>query len=63
MPRLLMRAAIQWHAVSVVYKQLFAEGQEFSYDLTDIGTYYRDYIDLMTHWDARITRADTPSKQ
>ena len=34
------------------YKQLFAEGQEFSYDLTDIGAYYRDYIDLMTHWDA-----------
>lgn len=32
------------------YKQLFAEGQEFSYDLTDIGTYYRDYVDLMAHW-------------
>jgi tetratricopeptide (TPR) repeat protein len=33
------------------FKQLFAEGQEFSYDLTDIGRYYRDYVDLMSHWD------------
>jgi tetratricopeptide (TPR) repeat protein len=33
------------------YKQLFAEGQEFSYDLLDIGTYYRDYVELMDHWD------------
>jgi tetratricopeptide (TPR) repeat protein len=34
------------------YKQLFAEGQEFSYDLNDIGQYYNDYIELMAHWDA-----------
>jgi tetratricopeptide (TPR) repeat protein len=34
------------------YKQLFAEGQEFSYDLNDIGQYYNDYVKLMTHWDA-----------
>ena len=33
------------------YKQLFAEGQEFSYSLDDIGRYYRDYVDLMSHWD------------
>ncbi|NKB99469.1 MAG: tetratricopeptide repeat protein [Pseudomonadales bacterium] len=33
------------------YKQLFAEGQEFSYDLTDVGRYYSDYVDLMSHWD------------
>lgn len=32
------------------FKQLFAEGQEFSYDLTDIGRYYRDYVELMRHW-------------
>lgn len=32
------------------FKQLFAEGQEFSYDLADIGQYYRDYVDLMDHW-------------
>jgi tetratricopeptide (TPR) repeat protein len=34
------------------FKQLFAEGQEFSYDLEDIGRYYNDYVDLMAHWDA-----------
>lgn len=34
------------------FKQLFAEGQEFSYDLSDVGRYYRDYVALMDHWDA-----------
>lgn len=34
------------------FKQLFAEGQEFSYGLAEIGTYYRDYVRLMAHWDA-----------
>jgi len=33
------------------YKQLFAEGQEFSYSLEDIGQYYTDYVNLMDHWD------------
>jgi tetratricopeptide (TPR) repeat protein len=33
------------------FKQLFAEGQEFSYGLEQIGRYYRDYVDLMRHWD------------
>jgi tetratricopeptide (TPR) repeat protein len=33
------------------YKQLFAEGQEFSYDLNDIAQYYKDYVELMAHWD------------
>ncbi len=33
------------------YKQLFAEGQEFTYSLEDVGRYYRDYVDLMEHWD------------
>lgn len=33
------------------YKQLFAEGQEFSYDLNDIGHYYQAYEKLMSHWD------------
>ncbi len=32
------------------FKQLFAAGQNFSYDLTDIGQYYRDYVELMNHW-------------
>ena len=34
-----------------VFKQLFAEGQEFSYSLEDIGRYYGDYLELMDHWD------------
>jgi len=34
------------------FKQHFAEGQDFSYDLTDVGRYYRDYVELMAHWDA-----------
>jgi tetratricopeptide (TPR) repeat protein len=34
------------------YKQHFARGQNFSYDLADIGRYYRDYVALMAHFDA-----------
>jgi tetratricopeptide (TPR) repeat protein len=33
------------------FKQLFARGQTFTYDLTDLGRYYRDYVALMDHWD------------
>ena len=33
------------------FKQHFAQGQAFTYDLQDIGTYYRDYVDLMSHFD------------
>jgi tetratricopeptide (TPR) repeat protein len=33
------------------FKQLFAEGQEFTYGLEQIGIYYQAYIDLMKHWD------------
>jgi hypothetical protein len=36
------------------FKQLFAEGQFFSYALEDIGAYYRDYLTLMDHWDRAI---------
>lgn len=32
------------------FKQLFAEGQEFTYGLEEIGRYYRGYVDLMEHW-------------
>jgi predicted Zn-dependent protease len=34
------------------FKQHFARGQNFSYDLVDLGRYYRDYVDLMAHVDA-----------
>ena len=33
------------------YKQLFGEGQEFSYGLSQVGDYYREYVRLMDHWD------------
>ena len=32
------------------YKQLFASGQPFSYDLTELGEYYLQYQALMDHW-------------
>jgi hypothetical protein len=34
-----------------VFKQHFARGQQFAYDLTDLGRYYRDYVALMSHFD------------
>lgn len=34
------------------FKQHFARGQGFSYSLEDIGRYYRDYVELMDHFDA-----------
>ena len=36
------------------FKQLFASGQQFSYGLEEIGTYYKDYIKLMDHWDKML---------
>ncbi|RAK56180.1 hypothetical protein DJ017_01960 [Phenylobacterium soli] len=34
------------------FKQHFAQGQGFTYNLTDIGRYYADYVELMAHFDA-----------
>jgi tetratricopeptide (TPR) repeat protein len=39
------------------FKQLFAEGQEFTYGLQEIGQYYRDYVRLMEHWDTMMPGA------
>jgi tetratricopeptide (TPR) repeat protein len=33
------------------FKQLYAHGHPFSYDLEDMGRYYRAYVELMAHWD------------
>jgi tetratricopeptide (TPR) repeat protein len=33
------------------FKQYFAEGQTFSYDLRVLAGYYRCYLSLMDHWD------------
>ena len=32
------------------FKQLFARGQAFTYDLSEIARYYINYINLMDHW-------------
>ena len=34
------------------YKQLFGRGINFSYDLEELGRYYRDYVGHMEHFDA-----------
>ena len=34
-----------------MFKQLFAQGQEFTYGLREAGSYYNSYIKLMDHWD------------
>jgi hypothetical protein len=34
------------------YSKLFSTGQEFSYDLAELGGYYRSYLSLMAHWRA-----------
>ncbi|MGE0740521.1 MAG: sulfotransferase [Hyphomonadaceae bacterium] len=36
------------------FKQHFAFGQAFSYDLAHIGRYYADYVRLMAHFDAVV---------
>lgn len=33
------------------YKQLFARGQPFTYDLFELGEFYLEYVRLMKHWD------------
>ena len=34
-----------------MFKQLFAQGQEFTYGLEEAGSYYNGYVKLMNHWD------------
>ncbi len=33
------------------FKQLFGDGQEFSYGLEEVGHYYSGYVELMDHWE------------
>jgi tetratricopeptide (TPR) repeat protein len=35
-------------------KQLFSGGQEFSYSIGDIAHHYRNYLELMRHWDEAL---------
>ncbi len=34
------------------FKQHFARGQNFTYDLAELGGYYRSYVELMAHFDS-----------
>jgi hypothetical protein len=34
------------------FRQHFARGQDFTYDLGDVGRYYADYVRLMAHVDS-----------
>ena len=36
------------------FKQLFADGQEFTYGLEEVARYYRNYVALMKHWDRAL---------
>ncbi|HUI59519.1 MAG TPA: sulfotransferase, partial [Steroidobacteraceae bacterium] len=36
------------------FKQYFAAGQTFTYDLDVLGRYYRSYLDVMDHWDRTL---------
>lgn len=36
------------------FKQLFADGQEFTYGIDEITRYYRSYVALMRHWDEAL---------
>ena len=33
------------------FKQLFADGQEFTYGTEEVARYYKSYVKLMSHWD------------
>jgi tetratricopeptide (TPR) repeat protein len=39
------------------FTQHFARGQNFTYSLDDLGLYYRDYVELMAHFDAVLPGA------
>ncbi len=39
------------------YRQLFAQGKNQTYDLTELGEYYLQYVEMMNHWDAVIPGA------
>jgi cytochrome c-type biogenesis protein CcmH/NrfG len=36
------------------FKQYFAAGQSFTYDLEGLGRYYRCYLEVMDHWDRML---------
>ena len=51
MQKLLMLEDILLDCCFSMFKQLFAQGQEFTYGLKEAGSYYNSYVNLMNHWD------------
>ena len=47
-----MRAAIRSACCFSNFRQHFARGQDFTYNLDHLGRYYADYVRLMAHVDA-----------
>ena len=39
------------------FKQHFAKGQTFTYDLFELGEFYLEYCELMEHWDTALPGA------
>ena len=39
------------------FKQYFAKGQHFTYDLDDIARYYKDYVRLMDFWNSYFPKS------
>ena len=37
-----------------IFKQYFAAGSDYSYDLEHIGNYYKGYLNLMDHWNIAL---------
>jgi tetratricopeptide (TPR) repeat protein len=37
-----------------IFKQHFARGQSYAYDLEELGIFYADYVRMMALWDARM---------
>ncbi|MGB1111360.1 MAG: sulfotransferase family protein, partial [Gammaproteobacteria bacterium] len=40
-----------------IYKTLFSVGHAWSYDMRDLGAYYRAYQELMKHWESVLPGA------
>ena len=51
MPKLSMPADIPWTAALAVSSSILRKGQTFTYDLFELGEFYLEYEQLMTHWD------------
>ncbi len=54
MPKLSMPDDTLWAVAFSNFKQYFARGQSFSYSLEDVGHFYRDYVELMDHYDTAL---------